>query len=253
MKLVFFLTSILLVTSSSFGRDIGQTEITTDEGIEVFQKEKYYLLKKNVNIVSDTFELKADLVKAYFNKDLYDIVKIESEGEVTLKSSRGVLAIGSKIDFSTKNENINVYGKKSSLIYNNIHMFSDNSIQVNNLSGEFNIIGNESQLKSENIEIFGDIIKGFYISIDNINKIESLYVEDKELANIITETSNMFAVKANYNKKENTIELFEKVKVIRGGEIITGDYAKINTESESYKIISNNKEKVKVLITNTNE
>ena len=55
------------------------------------------------------------------------------------------------------------------------------------------------------------------------------------------------------SKPDSWWMLFEKVKVIRGGEIITGDYAKINTESESYKIISNNKEKVKVLITNTNE
>ena len=31
-------------------RELGQTEITTEEGIEVYQKEKYYLLKKNVII-----------------------------------------------------------------------------------------------------------------------------------------------------------------------------------------------------------
>ena len=41
-------------------RDTGQTEITTEEGIEVYQKEKYYLLKKNVAIQSDNFNLKAD-------------------------------------------------------------------------------------------------------------------------------------------------------------------------------------------------
>ena len=64
-------------------------------------------------------------------------------------------------------------------------MFSDNSIEVNNLSGEFKIIGDKSQLKSEKIEIFGDIIKGFYISLNNINGIKSLYVEDKKLANMI--------------------------------------------------------------------
>ena len=237
MKIIFFLIFSLLCTSNTLSRNVGQTEITTDEGIEVFQKEKYYLLKKNVIILSDNFELKADLVKAYFDKDLYDIIKIESEGNVTLKSTRGVTAIGNKINFSTKYENINVYGDKSSLIYNNINMFSDNSIEVNNLSGEF--------------KIFGDIIKGFYISLNNINEIKSLYVEDKKLANIITETSNMFALKANYNK--DIIELFEKVKVIRGNEIITGDYAKINTKTESYKITSNNKEKVKVLMSNTNE
>ena len=251
MKLLFFLIFALINSSSSLSREKGQTEITTDEGIEVFQKEKYYLLKKNVNILSDNFELKADLVKAYFEKDLYDIIKIESEGSVILKSSKGIIAIGDKINFSTKNENINVYGNESSLVYNNINMFSDMSIKVNNLNGKFNITGNKSNLKTDQIEIFGDIIRGSYKLVNNVNEIQSLYVEDKELSNIITENSNMFALKADYNN--DIIELFESVKVIRGGEIITGDYAKINTITESYKIISNDKEKVKVLISNTNE
>ena len=50
-------------------RELGQTEITTEEGIEVYQKEKYYLLKKNVEIESDNFKLTAQIVKAYFDKD----------------------------------------------------------------------------------------------------------------------------------------------------------------------------------------
>ena len=46
---------IILLIFFSFqtvGRESGQTEITTDEGIEVFNQEKYYLLKKNVKIIS---------------------------------------------------------------------------------------------------------------------------------------------------------------------------------------------------------
>ena len=244
---------IFFFTSNCFGRDIGQTEITTEEGIEVFQKEKYYLLKKNVNIISDNFELSADLVKAYFEKDLYDITRIESEGKVNLSSRRGVVANGEKINFSIKNEDIYIYGKSSSLLYNNINMFSDESIMVNNLTGEFKLNGKNSELKTESIQIFGNIINGKYIIINDTNEIENLYVEDDNIANIITENSNMFAKIAKYNKNQNVIELFEKVKVVRDGEIITGDYAKINTENESYKITSNNKEKVKVVISNTDE
>ena len=44
MKKIFFL--IIFLSFSTMGREAGQTEITTEEGIEVFQKEKYYLLKK---------------------------------------------------------------------------------------------------------------------------------------------------------------------------------------------------------------
>ena len=111
---IFFV--LFLLSSHSLARDIGQTEITTEEGIEVFQKEKYYLLKKNVNIVSDNFELSANLVKAFFEKDLYDITKIESEGRVKLSSNKGIVASGEKINFSTKNEDIHIFGNGNQIM-----------------------------------------------------------------------------------------------------------------------------------------
>ena len=254
MKNLFILIFLILsIPDKVISRDIGQTEITTEDGIEVFQVEKYYLLKKNVNIVSDNFELSADQVKAYFETDLYDIVKIESEGNVKLISSSGLIATGEKINFSTKSEDIIVLGINSSLIYNEIDMFSNERIQVNNLNGEFNIKGKNSILKTKNIQIYGSLIDGKYIKFNETNEIETLYVEDENQSNIITDTSNMFAKKAIYDKKENIIELFENVKIIRGGEIITGDYAEMDTLNEAYKIKSKNNQKVKALISSTNE
>ena len=71
MKLV--VTIIIVCFSSVFvlAREEGETEITTEEGIEVFQNEKYYLLKKTVpaisgEVKSQTFDLvvaSADLFK----------------------------------------------------------------------------------------------------------------------------------------------------------------------------------------------
>ena len=63
----------------------------------------------------------------------------------------------------------------------------------------------------------------------------------------------MYSKKAIYNKKTSIIELFENVKIIRGSEIITGDYGTLDTEKNSYKVKSNNTNKVKVVITNTDE
>jgi len=252
--MIKLLIIILFFSSSILSREVGQTEITTDEGIEVFQKEKYYLLKKNVSIISDNFELKADLVKAYFDKDLYDISKIESAINVILKSSKGILAKGDKINFSTKDENISIKGNSSSLTYGNIFMFSQDLVKVNNLNGNFIIEGNEAELKTDSIHIFGSLIKGNFVTINNVKEVEKLYVEDDKQANIKTENINMFAKIAKYNKKDNIIELFENVEVIRDNEIITGDYANIDTLNQSYKVKSNNADKkVKVLIRQTNE
>ena len=73
-----FISYLIIIFASwnLLARNVGETEITTDEGIEVFQNEKFYLLKKNVQIISDTFNLSGDKVKVIFNKDLYDITNI---------------------------------------------------------------------------------------------------------------------------------------------------------------------------------
>ena len=38
--------TILLFSVTIQSRELGETEITTEDGIEVFQNEKFYLLKK---------------------------------------------------------------------------------------------------------------------------------------------------------------------------------------------------------------
>jgi lipopolysaccharide export system protein LptA len=64
---------------------------------------------------------------------------------------------------------------------------------------------------------------------------------------------DMYAKKAIFSKEDNLIELFNDVKIIRNNETIIGDYAKINTLDRSYKIISKNSKRVKLLIESNNE
>ena len=46
MKLIINIIIIFLISITLNAREIGETEITTEDGIEVFQNEKFYLLKK---------------------------------------------------------------------------------------------------------------------------------------------------------------------------------------------------------------
>jgi lipopolysaccharide export system protein LptA len=247
------ITILIFFSFQTVGRESGQTEITTDDGIEVFNQEKYYLLKTNVKIISDEYELSADLVKAYFNKDLYDITRIFSDGNVTLISSKGIKASGEKIDFDIINEDLQIFGKNSLFTNKEIIMISDEEIKINNITGNFLIKGPDSRLKSDTIDITGYLIKGKFSQIENINEVELLYVEDEKQINIKTETLDMYALSANYDKKINIIELFDNVKIIRDNESILGDYAKINTLTESYKVTSKESGKVKALLDKKDE
>ena len=55
MRLFFKIALLILFSFNVIAREKGETEITTEDGIEVFQDEKYYLLKENVKISSDNF------------------------------------------------------------------------------------------------------------------------------------------------------------------------------------------------------
>ena len=251
MKKIFFL--IIFLSFSVIGREQGQTEITTEEGIEVFQKEKYYLLKKNVLIESDEFILSADIVKAVFEKDLYDIQKIESDGNVNFTSSKGYKGVGEKLNFSMKNNLINIFGNNALLNMENLIMKSNNYIMIDDSKGKFKLEGSISELTTDTMNIIGSSIDGSYQEINGINEINNLIVKSDEITEIITDKLKMYSSKAVYSKKDNIIELFDNVKVIRNNEIIVGDYAKINTLNESYKVSSKESNKVKILIDNTNE
>ena len=252
IKFVIFFLIVLLNYKYALGRNIGETEITTEDGIEVFQEEKYYLLKKNVEIVSDEFKLNGNLIKIFFQKDLYDIQELVASTDVSFKSSAyNIKSKGETLKFNIKNEEIIVTGEKSELFLETTEMFSDGSITVDNLAGSFSIEGSNSKLISDEIFITGFMINGVIISKNGTREISNLEVTDKNILSIITEDTEMFSKKAFYDKEKSIIELFDSVTIKRGSEIITGDYGVLDTNKNSYKVSSNNSNKVKVIISNT--
>ncbi len=254
MKFVVNFLLIILITCNVYARELGQTEITAEDGIEVYQDEKYYLLKKNVKIESDDLNLIGDTIKIYFDEDLYDIKKIDANGNVNIISkTNDINANGTKVVFYTNKEEIFVDGLGSKLTTKNITMISDGFINVKNLVGEFILNGTNSKITTENITIEGNLIEGFFNSESNLNDIKKIKVTDEKLAYVKSNDTEMYANLIKYNKETSLIELEDNVKIIDGSETITGDYAEINTETNSYKINSNNSKSVKVIISNNNE
>ena len=254
IKFFIFFLIILFNLNLAFSRNAGETEITTEEGIEVFQEEKYYLLKKNVEILSDEFYLEGQLVKIFFGKDLYDIIEINAFDNVNFVSEEyNIKGKGEDLKFNVKNQKIIISGLNSELFLETSQMFSDGKITVDNIGGIFSIYGHNSKLLSDSIYIDGSKIDGEFEIIDGKRSIANLIVEDQEKLNIKNDGIIMFAKKAIYDKKNSIIELFENVEIERGNEIITGDYGILNTLENSYKVSSRNSNKVKAIISNTNE
>ena len=251
MKLNFILLIILLLSKTLYGREVGETEITTEDGIEVFQNEKFYLLKKNVKIESDDFLLNANEVKINFDKSLYDITELAAKGEVDFISNIfEIKGKGKFLNFKVKAEQLKVEGIDSELITKDVKMLSDGFIEINNLNGDFNLKGPNSKLLNENILIVAESIDGIFIDFQNNKEIKFLEVYDKNLSYIKNKDTEMYAKKINFDNDNSIIELIDNVTIIRNEEKITGDYGTLDTTNNSYKIKSNNQSKVKVIIQN---
>ena len=249
----FFVNFIILslISFSLCSREIGETEITTEDGIEVFQDEKFYLLKKNVKIESDNFILSADDVKIDFDKSLYDITNLYAKGEVDFFSKEfGISSNGDILNFIVKIEKLRVEGQGSELLTRDIEMFSDGFIEVNNQNGDFLLKGLNSKLINENIVIIANSIDGNFVDKVDKKEITFLKVIDEKLSYVKNNDTEMYAKKINFDYNTSIIELIDDVIIIRNEEKITGDYGTLDTRNNSYKIKSNNQNKVKVIIQN---
>ena len=251
MRLILSITLVILFSSNIIAREIGETEITTEDGIEVFQDEKYYLLKKNVKILSDNFNLNANDVRIDFDESLYDITELNAKGDVNFFSSKfGMSSKSKSFKFEVKTEKLKVNGKNSELITKDIKMYSDGFIEINNLNGDFKLEGPNSKLINESILIKGEKMDGIFSNIGDQKEITFLNVIDKKISYIKNNNTEMYAKKINFDNKTSIIELIDNVVIIRNGEKITGDYGTLDTKNNSYKIKSNNDTKVKVVIQN---
>ena len=251
MKLIINIIIIFLISITLNAREIGETEITTEDGIEVFQNEKFYLLKQNVKIVSDNFTLKADEVKINFEKNLYDITELDANGNVDFKSNEfETSGSGNYLNFKVKVEKIKVEGEGSQLVTSDVKMFSDGFIEVNNLNGDFFLKGTKSKLVNDNTIIKAEKINGKFSEKANEKEITYLEVIDKNISYVKNNDTEMYAKKINFDYNTSIIELIDDVIIIRNEEKITGDYGTLDTRNNSYKIKSNNQNKVKVIIQN---
>ncbi len=249
MKLILKILIIFIFSLNLVAREKGETEITTDDGIEVFQNEKFYLLKKNVKIESDNFTLYADEVKINFDKSLYDIIELNAKGNVVFKSEKFQMnGNGNLLRYEVKIENLKIEGKGSKLNNKDFEMFSDGFIQINNQNGNFTLKGLNSKLVNDDIVIIAKSIDGIFSNLNNKSDITKLDIKDEKISYINNNNTEMYAKKINFDNETSIIELIDDVTIIRNEEKITGDYGTLDTSNNSYKIKSNNQSKVTVII-----
>ena len=155
---------------------------------------------------------------------------------------------GEKLKFEVPIEKLKVEGLNSELFTENIQMFSDGFIEVDNLKGDFSLNGINSKLRNENIFIEANSIDGIFLNSVDTMQITFLKVSDETISYVKNNDTEMYAKKINFDNDISIIELIDNVTIIRNGEKITGDYGTLDTKNNSYKIKSKDQTKVKAII-----
>ena len=218
MKKILLL--LFLIDSISIGLRANEnnnysTEITTDGGITLYQNNKYYELIDNVIINSTNFDLNADNVIAYYKVDLYDLIKIIATGKAKIKTSDGAIISGDKIIYEIENGNFKIEG-------NGLFKNDKLTVKSRDIKGEIEEINNKKYIK--NVEAKDD---------------KKVYIQNQDMES--------YSKSAVYSKSNDLLELFDEVKIMKGKEITTGDYATINIKTNDYSIKSINN-KVQLLL-----
>ena len=118
------------------------------------------------------------------------------------------------------------------------------------LYGDFLLNGINSKLINKNLIIEAETINGNFSKKANEKEITFLEVIDKNISYVKNNDTEMYAKTINFDYNTSIIELIDDVIIIRNEEKITGDYGTLDTRNNSYKIKSNNQNKVKVIIQN---
>ena len=214
LLLLFLIDSISTGLRSNENNNYS-TKITTDGGITLYQNDKYYELVDNVIINSTNFDLNADNVIAYYKVDLYDLIKIIATGKAKIKTSDGAIISGDKIIYEIENGNFKIEG-------NGLFKNDKLTVKSKDIKGEIEEINNKKYIK--NVEAKDD---------------KKVYIQNQDMES--------YSKSAVYSKSNDLLELFDEVKIMKGKEITTGDYATINIKTNDYSIKSINN-KVQLLL-----
>ena len=115
---------------------------------------------------------------------------------------------------------------------------------INN--GNFSIFGN-GIFNNDELRIEGEDIQGIITEINKVRYIKKVEAKDSKKVFIKNKDMKSYSKSAIYLKESEVLELFDEVKIIKGAEVTTGDYANINLETNDYSIKSINN-KVQLLI-----
>ena len=240
----FILTSFLtylffLLNSTLYANEKHNSEliVEADNSIEFYEKEKYYLATGNAIASKDGIILKANTIKAFFNKK-NKINKVVSYGNASITKG-SILAKAGHVKYNFKNQFIILTQNTPSFKSEEIFIKSKEILSFDNSKKIANGRGKVELTLKNGIKIFTDEL------IANFSKLNNSLTKAKAKGNVVIVTKNERSSSnyAVFDKKTNLITLKENVIIKRNNSNISGEIGITNLKTGITKISGGNKKK----------
>ena len=234
-------------------------EIFADKGIEWHKNDKKYIANGNAKAIQEDFIVTSDSLEAYYTEDDGEETKIDllrALGNVVIKNKSAKIFGGKIATFDVKKDYFKIIGDNLTLISQKDHLTAKKKIEFwrkeNIAIATGNAVANREKkyiLRAHRLAWYleKESSEKESISIKKIVGFKNVEIEnDNEIA---------FSDKALYNNKKEECKLFGNVKIKRGENFLTGDFAIINMKTGVSKLLprkndslGRTEERVKALI-----
>ena len=238
------LTGQQLFTGTNNGSPI---EIFAEDGIEWHKNKKKYIARGNAKANKADLLVTSDVLEAIYEDDNdteSEITILKASGNVFIKNQKAQILGGNIATYNLKKEYFIVNGRKLELISNEDRLTSNSTIEFWKNENIAIATGKAKAYKNNKYSIFADKLVWHLIDEkenDNKSKGNQGYQIKKILAykNVIIETNNEIAYsnKALYNELSGICKLFGKVKLKKGDNFLTGEYAEMNLNTGISKLL----------------
>ena len=271
IKILLFI-SFVFFSNNSTGQQVftgsnsdSPIEISAEDGIEWHKNKNKYIARGNAKASKADLLVTSNVLEAIYedNNDTdSEITLLKATGNVFIKNQKAQIQGGKIARYNLKKEYFIVNGEKLELISDEDRLTSNSTIEFWKNENIAIATGKAKAYKNDKYSIFADKLVWHLIDdkeTDRRGKEDQGYQVKRILAykNVIIETNNEIAYsnKALYNEISGICKLFGKVKLKKGDNFLTGEYAEMNLKTGISKLlphpggkISETKNRVKGLI-----
>ena len=237
-------------------------EISADDGIEWHKNERKYIALGNARAQQGDLVVNSDKLEAYYlssNQNDDNIHTIKALGNVKIKNKSAIIKGGEKASYILDKEYFIINGKNLTLNSKEDNLSANRKIEFWKSENIAVATGNAVAKKKNEYTISANKLAWYLDLIDDKEDYKIKKIIGFENVKIESENEIAFSDKALYNGSTELCKLFGNVRLKRGNNFLTGDYAEVNLKTGISKllpnpnsILSNTEKKVKALISKEN-